>query len=165
MGFGRTARILEHASSRLQRCRRHLFHVRSFQKIYFAECERVVQTGTRSKQGKWTSMCFSFRMLNKTLMIPLTLLLYTLLHLLQTAQAFLVGTKFDMFTTLPPEEIDEIDKLARKYAKAMKAPLVFSSASHSINVQKMFKIVLSKVFDLKCTVAEIVEVGEPLLIF
>jgi hypothetical protein len=29
----------------------------------------------------------------------------------------------------------------------------------------MFKIVLSKVFDLKCTVAEIVEVGEPLLIF
>jgi GTP-binding protein of the ras superfamily involved in termination of M-phase len=84
---------------------------------------------------------------------------------LQTAQAFLVGTKFDLFTTLPPEEIDEIDKLARKYAKAMKAPLVFSSASHSINVQKMFKIVLSKVFDLKCTVAEIVEVGEPLLIF
>ena len=83
----------------------------------------------------------------------------------QTAQAFLVGTKFDIFTTLPPEEIDEIDKLARKYAKAMKAPLVFSSASHSINVQKMFKIVLSKVFDLKCTVAEIVEVGEPLLIF
>eukprot|EP01032_Pedospumella_encystans_P015114 gene15114-17314_t len=83
----------------------------------------------------------------------------------RTAQAFLVGTKFDIFTTLPPEEIDEIDKLARKYAKAMKAPLVFSSASHSINVQKMFKIVLSKVFDLKCTVAEIVEVGEPLLIF
>lgn len=83
----------------------------------------------------------------------------------QTAQAFLVGTKYDLFTTLPPEEIDEIDKLARKYAKAMKAPLVFSSASHSINVQKMFKIVLSKVFDLKCTVQEIVEVGEPLLIF
>jgi GTP-binding protein of the ras superfamily involved in termination of M-phase len=85
--------------------------------------------------------------------------------IIQTAQAFLVGTKFDLFSTLPPEEVDEIDKLARKYAKAMKAPLVFSSASHSINVQKMFKIVLSKVFDLKCTVAEIVEVGEPLLIF
>jgi len=76
-----------------------------------------------------------------------------------------VGTKYDIYTTLPPEEIEEIDKLARKYAKAMKAPLVFSSASHSINVQKMFKIVLSKVFDLKSTVAEIVAVGEPLLIF
>ena len=47
----------------------------------------------------------------------------------------------------------------------MKAPLVFSSASHSINVQKMFKIVLSKVFELKSTVAEIVAIGEPLLIF
>mmetsp|Transcript_42114 Transcript_42114/g.83738 ORF Transcript_42114/g.83738 Transcript_42114/m.83738 type:complete len:211 (+) Transcript_42114:57-689(+) len=83
----------------------------------------------------------------------------------RTAQAFLVGTKFDLYTTLPPEDIEEIDKLARKYAKAMKAPLVFSSASHSINVQKMFKIVLSKVFDLQCTVQEIVEIGEPLLIF
>lgn len=76
-----------------------------------------------------------------------------------------MGTKYDMYTTLPPEEIEEIDKLARKYAKAMKAPLIFSSASHSINVQKMFKIVLSKVFDLKSTVPEIVSMGEPLLIY
>jgi GTP-binding protein of the ras superfamily involved in termination of M-phase len=83
----------------------------------------------------------------------------------QTAQAFLVGTKFDLYTTLPPEEMEEIDKLARKYAKAMKAPLIFSSASHSINVQKAFKIVLSKAFDLKCTVAEITEIGEPLLLY
>jgi GTP-binding protein of the ras superfamily involved in termination of M-phase len=84
---------------------------------------------------------------------------------LQTAHAFLIGTKYDIYTTLPVEEIEEIDKLARKYAKAMKAPLIFSSASNSINVQKMFKIVLSKVFDLKSTVAEIDRIGEPLLIF
>jgi GTP-binding protein of the ras superfamily involved in termination of M-phase len=77
----------------------------------------------------------------------------------------LIGTKYDMYATLPPEEMEEIDKLARKYAKAMKAPLIFSSASHSINVQKMFKIVLAKVFDLKSTVAEITTLGEPLLIF
>lgn len=76
-----------------------------------------------------------------------------------------MGTKYDLYTSLPPEEMEDIDKLARKYAKAMKAPLVFSSASHSINVQKMFKIVLSKVFDLKSTVEEIVALGEPLLIF
>ncbi len=76
-----------------------------------------------------------------------------------------MGTKYDIYTTLPPEEMEEIDKLARKYAKAMKAPLIFSSASHSINVQKMFKIVLSKVFDLKLTVPEIVTMGEPLLIY
>mmetsp|Transcript_5581 Transcript_5581/g.6096 ORF Transcript_5581/g.6096 Transcript_5581/m.6096 type:complete len:214 (-) Transcript_5581:214-855(-) len=83
----------------------------------------------------------------------------------RTAQAFLVGTKYDIFSQLPPEEIEEVDKMARKYAKAMKAPLIFSSASHSINVQKIFKIVLAKVFDLKSTVAEITNVGEPLLIY
>mmetsp|Transcript_5149 Transcript_5149/g.8437 ORF Transcript_5149/g.8437 Transcript_5149/m.8437 type:complete len:242 (-) Transcript_5149:245-970(-) len=83
----------------------------------------------------------------------------------RTAHAFLVGTKYDIFTTLPPEEQEEIDKLARKYAKAMKAPLIFTSASHSINVQKMFKIVLSKVFELRSTMETIDGVGEPLLIF
>jgi GTP-binding protein of the ras superfamily involved in termination of M-phase len=77
----------------------------------------------------------------------------------------LVGTKFDLYCGLPPEEMEEIDKLARKYAKAMKAPLIFSSASHSINVQKMFKIVLAKVFDLRSTVSEITNMGEPLLIY
>ena len=52
---------------------------------------------------------------------------------------------------------------ARKFAKAMKAPLIFTSASHSINVQKVFKVVLSKVFDLKCTVPIIDRVGDPIL--
>lgn len=66
----------------------------------------------------------------------------------------------------------------------MKAPLIFCSTSHAINVQKIFKIVLSKAFDLKCafnpilahtvltcvmlppgTIPEITEVGEPLLIY
>mmetsp|Transcript_19687 Transcript_19687/g.38490 ORF Transcript_19687/g.38490 Transcript_19687/m.38490 type:complete len:227 (+) Transcript_19687:370-1050(+) len=52
------------------------------------------------------------------------------------AFAFLIGTKYDVFATLPHEEQKEITKQARKYARAMKAPLIFSSASHSINVQK-----------------------------
>lgn len=52
---------------------------------------------------------------------------------------------------------------ARKFAKAMKAPLIFTSASHSINVQKLFKVVLSKVFELKCTVPMIERVGDPIL--
>ncbi|EAQ86444.1 hypothetical protein CHGG_07697 [Chaetomium globosum CBS 148.51] len=54
---------------------------------------------------------------------------------------------------------------ARRFAKAMRAALIFSSTSHSINVQKIFKIVLSKAFDLKCTIPEITNVGEPLLIY
>lgn len=83
----------------------------------------------------------------------------------RSAHTFLIGTKYDVYTGLPPEEIEEIDKLARKYAKAMKAPLIFCSASHSINVQKIFKIVLAKVFDLRSTVQEVSGVGEPLLLF
>ena len=80
----------------------------------------------------------------------------------------------------------------------MRAALIFSSTSHSINVQKVypipcppvtsvwcpvfhsnriivsnkislfsqiFKIVLSKAFDLKCTIPEISNVGEPLLLY
>lgn len=83
----------------------------------------------------------------------------------KTAIPFLVGTKFDLFAELPTEEQDEITRQAKKFAKAMKASLVFCSTSHSINVQKIFKIVLSKAFDLKLTLPELTEAGEPILIY
>lgn len=84
----------------------------------------------------------------------------------KTAIPFLVGTKYDHFNTFAPDEQEEITRQvsysfissclwtplnlvswdqARRFAKAMKAPLIFCSTSHSINVQKIFKIVLSKV--------------------
>jgi len=81
----------------------------------------------------------------------------------KTAIPFLIGTKYDHFANLPAEEQEEITKQARKFAKAMKAPLIFCSTSHSINVQKIFKIVLSKAFDLNCTIPKITKVGEPIL--
>ncbi|KAG0331554.1 septum-promoting GTP-binding protein 1, partial [Podila horticola] len=80
-----------------------------------------------------------------------------------TAIPFLVGTKYDYFSTFSKEEQEEVTKQARKFARAMKAPLIFCSTSHSINVQKIFKIVLSKAFDLKCTIPEIIEAGAPIL--
>ncbi|KAE8270087.1 hypothetical protein A4X09_0g2249 [Tilletia walkeri] len=83
----------------------------------------------------------------------------------KTAIPFLVGTKYDQFATFAQEEQEEITKQARRFARAMKAPLIFSSTSHSINVQKIFKIILSKAFDLKCTIPEIKGIGEPLLIY
>jgi Gtp-binding protein of the ras superfamily involved in termination of M-phase len=52
---------------------------------------------------------------------------------------------------------------ARRYAAAMKAPLVFCSSSHSINVQKIFKIILSKAFDIPATIPIISNIGEPIL--
>ena len=99
----------------------------------------------------------------------------------KTAIPFLVGTKYDHFVNFPREDQEEISNQARRFAKAMRASLIFSSTSHSINVQKVchftsptacayvgiqiFKIVLSKAFDLKCTIPEIEAVGEPLLIY
>jgi len=81
----------------------------------------------------------------------------------RSAIPFLVGTKFDLFTTLSMEEQTEITNQARKFARAMRAPLLFCSAALSINVQKIFKIVLAKAFDLRCNVQEISEIGHPIL--
>ena len=102
----------------------------------------------------------------------------------KTAIPFLVGTKYDHFVNFPREEQEEISMQAKRFAKAMKASLIFSSTSHSINVQKVrskswmlaivfyctdrsqiFKIVLAKAFDLRCTIPEIENVGEPLLLY
>ncbi|KAF3929277.1 hypothetical protein AA313_de0206997 [Arthrobotrys entomopaga] len=83
----------------------------------------------------------------------------------KTAIPFLIGTKYDHFVNLSKEDQEEISKQAKRFARAMKASLIFSSTSHSINVQKIFKIVLSKAFDLKCTIPEIENVGDPLLIY
>ncbi|KAM3507220.1 hypothetical protein MY10362_001884 [Beauveria mimosiformis] len=83
----------------------------------------------------------------------------------KTAIPILVGTKYDHFVNFPIQDQEEISNQARRFAKAMRAALIFSSTSHSINVQKIFKIVLSKAFDLKCTIPEIENVGEPLLLY
>ncbi|KAG2019566.1 hypothetical protein GB937_005115 [Aspergillus fischeri] len=100
----------------------------------------------------------------------------------KTAIPFLVGTKYDHFVNFPREDQEEISiqvgrltrimtghvlmiSQAKRFAKAMKASLIFSSTSHSINVQKIFKIVLAKAFDLKCTIPEIENIGEPLLLY
>eukprot|EP00461_Guttulinopsis_vulgaris_P000424 UN00424 len=82
----------------------------------------------------------------------------------KTAIPFLIGTKFDLFSEDKQEFQEEVTVQAKKFAKAMKAPLIFCSASHSINVHKLFKVVLAKAFDLKCNVEQVDQAGEPLLI-
>jgi Gtp-binding protein of the ras superfamily involved in termination of M-phase len=47
----------------------------------------------------------------------------------------------------------------------MHASLIFCSTQASINVQKIFKIVLAKAFDLKCVIPEIEGAGEPVLLY
>lgn len=83
----------------------------------------------------------------------------------KTAIPVLIGTKYDTYATLPREEQDEITRQAKRFSKAMHAPIIFCSTSHSINVQKIFKIVLAKAFDLKCVIPEIDSPGEPILLY
>lgn len=54
---------------------------------------------------------------------------------------------------------------ARAYAKAMKATLFFSSATHNINVNKIFKFIMAKLFNLPWTVERNLTIGEPIIDF
>lgn len=81
----------------------------------------------------------------------------------KTATPFLIGTKYDYFSNMKLEEKREMTLQARRFAKAMRAPLIFCSSSHSINIHKIFKIVLSKVFELKCSVEQITQIGDPII--
>lgn len=83
----------------------------------------------------------------------------------RSAVSLLVGTKFDLFYEMNDEEQYEISEQAKKYAKAMRAPLIFCSTSQGINIAKIFKIIIGKTFDLKLKMPELVEVGEPLVIY
>ncbi|CDK24150.1 unnamed protein product [Kuraishia capsulata CBS 1993] len=83
----------------------------------------------------------------------------------KTAIPFLVGTKYDLFIDMPMEDQEEVTTQARKFAKAMNASLIFCSTSASINIQKIFKIVISKAFDLRLTIPEVTHIGEPILLY
>lgn len=82
----------------------------------------------------------------------------------KTAIPILIGTKYDLFATqLARSDQEDITQQARKFAGAMKAPLVFCSAAQAINVHKLFKVVLSKLFQLKCNIPPIQDIGAPIL--
>lgn len=83
----------------------------------------------------------------------------------QTAIPILIGTKFDDFVRLPPDVQWTIVTQARAYARAMKATLFFSSATHNINVNKIFKFIMAKLFNLPWTIERNLKVGEPIIDF
>ncbi|KAB2049106.1 hypothetical protein ES319_A13G154700v1 [Gossypium barbadense] len=83
----------------------------------------------------------------------------------QTAIPILVGTKFDDFFGLPPDLQWTIVTQARAYARAMNATLFFSSATHNINVNKIFKFIMAKLFNLPWTVERNLTIGEPIIDF
>lgn len=83
----------------------------------------------------------------------------------QTAIPILIGTKFDDFVRLPHNLQWTIVTQARAYAKAMKATLFFSSAKHNINVNKIFKFIMAKLFNLPWSVERNLTIGEPIIDF
>ncbi|XAR67469.1 hypothetical protein NMG60_11002240 [Bertholletia excelsa] len=83
----------------------------------------------------------------------------------QAAIPILIGTKFDIFARLPPDLQWTIVTQARTYARAMKATLFFSSATHNINVNKIFKFITAKLFNLPWTVERNLTLGEPIIDF
>ncbi|KAI6690530.1 hypothetical protein NL676_027358 [Syzygium grande] len=83
----------------------------------------------------------------------------------QTAIPVLIGTKFDDFVKLPPDLQWTIITQARAYAKAMEATLFFSSATHNINVNKIFKFIMAKLFNLPWSLERNLTIGEPIIDF
>ena len=67
---------------------------------------------------------------------------------------FLIGTKFDLFESLQDNYKEEITRQARKFSQKMDAPLIYCSSAQGINVKKIFKIIVAKVFDLKPKIKE-----------
>jgi len=76
---------------------------------------------------------------------------------------FLIGTKFDLFDRKSMKFREEMTTLARKFANAMKAPLIYCSASHSINIKTIFQLIVANIFHLRPKVPEVKENSEPLV--
>ncbi|XP_010930629.1 septum-promoting GTP-binding protein 1 [Elaeis guineensis] len=83
----------------------------------------------------------------------------------KTAIPILIGTKFDDFAQLPLEMQWTIVNQARACARVMNATLFFSSATHNINVNKIFKFITAKLFNLPWTVERNLTLGEPIIDF
>lgn len=83
----------------------------------------------------------------------------------KTAIPILIGTKFDDFVQLTLEMQWTIANQARAYARVMNATLFFSSATHNINVNKIFKFITAKLFNSPWTVERNLTIGEPIIDF
>lgn len=81
----------------------------------------------------------------------------------RSAQPFLIGTKYDLFMQESEEYQADMTAQARKYAKSMKAPLIFCSVQASINIKKIFNLILARYLNVNLKIEEIKEVGYPIL--
>jgi len=77
---------------------------------------------------------------------------------------FLIGTKYDLFDSYPGTYKQQLTAQARKFAVKMHAPLIYCSSAKSINVAKIFQVIVVKVFNMSTKVEEFhQELTEPIL--
>jgi len=79
------------------------------------------------------------------------------------AMPFLVGCKFDLFAEKSLDFREDITQTARTFSTAMKAPIIYCSSSHSINVKTIFQLILASVFDLRLKVPEESSSSKPIV--
>ncbi|CAA3019208.1 septum-promoting GTP-binding 1-like, partial [Olea europaea subsp. europaea] len=79
----------------------------------------------------------------------------------QTAIPVITGTKFDDFVQLDLQWT--ITSQTRAYAKALNAIVFFSSATYNVNVNKIFKFITAKLFNLPWNLERNLNVGEPII--
>ena len=66
----------------------------------------------------------------------------------------LVGSKYDLFEEIEDHHKDDITRQARKFAKKMRAPLIYCSCAQMINVDEVFKVIMENEFIFKSKVKE-----------
>eukprot|EP00497_Spongosphaera_streptacantha_P005697 TRINITY_DN744_c0_g2_i1.p1 TRINITY_DN744_c0_g2~~TRINITY_DN744_c0_g2_i1.p1 ORF type:complete len:143 (-),score=30.73 TRINITY_DN744_c0_g2_i1:51-479(-) len=76
---------------------------------------------------------------------------------------FLIGAKYDIFDKKDFGFKSDIGQQAKKFSRAMKAPLIYCSSSHSINIKKIFQLIVAKVFNLKPKVQEEKKETKPII--
>ena len=81
------------------------------------------------------------------------------------AVPFLVGSKYDALLELPVEEQMHMNTVARRFAAAVDAPLIFCAPSVPINVSNIFKVILIRLFGLAPAVPLLQQPGEPCIIY
>ncbi len=70
----------------------------------------------------------------------------------KAALPFLVGTKHDALAALPDAQQAAVVEKARGYAKAMKCPLLLTSAATGLNINALFKLIFQMAFGLEIDV-------------
>lgn len=82
-----------------------------------------------------------------------------------SARVFLVGNKFDLYFEQTEEEKIAITNKAKKFATAIGAPLMYCSNTHSINVKKLFQLIIAQVFGLDPKIEQCDDPNEPIVLY